>query len=102
MSAWKSAGPRGEPFEPSGTFAGTSAALEFAVTGLNVQNILVMGHGRCGGVQAFIEGLYAEEEKSSFIDRWMTLLHGAPVKLRNKQNDTSHRLDIERNGKASR
>ena len=65
------------PFDPGGTYAGTSAALEFAVTGLNVENILVMGHGRCGGVQAFIEGLYAEGEKSSFIDRWMTLLHGA-------------------------
>ena len=43
------------PFEPYGDYHGTSAALEFAVTGLEVETILVMGHARCGGVRAFLE-----------------------------------------------
>jgi len=65
------------PFEPHGDYHGTSAALEFAVTGLNVENIVVMGHGRCGGVQAFLQGLYEQPSGNSFINRWMSLLNPA-------------------------
>lgn len=65
------------PFEPDGDYHGTSAALEFAVTGLQVENILVMGHGRCGGVRAFLDGLYEGTSGYSFIDRWMSLLNPA-------------------------
>lgn len=65
------------PFEPNGDYHGTSAALEFAVTSLEVENILVMGHGRCGGIRAFLEGLYEKPSKRSFIDSWMSLLNPA-------------------------
>ncbi len=65
------------PFEPHGDYHGTSAALEFAVTGLAIENILVMGHGRCGGVQAFLDGLSQPTTKTGFIDRWMSLLNPA-------------------------
>jgi len=67
------------PFEPQGDYHGTSAALEFAVTGLNVSNILVLGHARCGGVRAFLDGLYGRAETPGFIDRWMSLLEPAYV-----------------------
>ncbi|EBU7498174.1 carbonate dehydratase, partial [Salmonella enterica subsp. enterica serovar Typhi] len=40
------------PYEPDGEFHATSAALEFAVQSLKVKNIVVMGHGRCGGIRA--------------------------------------------------
>jgi len=65
------------PFEPLGDYHGTSAALEFAVTGLEVETILVMGHARCGGVQAFLEGLYEHSSKRTFISSWMSLLNAA-------------------------
>jgi len=65
------------PFEPHGDYHGTSAALEFAVTGLEVENIVVMGHARCGGVRAYLDGLYEREGKRGFIQRWMSLLNGA-------------------------
>ncbi len=65
------------PFEPHGDYHGTSAALEFAVTGLKIENIVVMGHGRCGGVNAYLEGLYSATGKPGFIDKWLTLLHPA-------------------------
>ena len=65
------------PFEPHGDYHGTSAALEFAVTGLGVANILVLGHARCGGVRAFLDGLHGQAEAPGFIDRWLSLLEPA-------------------------
>ena len=67
------------PFEPHGDYHATSAALEFAVTGLKVEMILVMGHARCGGVRAFLDGLYERSAKRGFIDRWMSLLNAARI-----------------------
>ena len=40
------------PYETGGGQHGVSAALEFAVTALEVEHIVIMGHGGCGGVQA--------------------------------------------------
>ena len=40
------------PFEETGTYHGTSAAIEFAVRSLNVEIIVVLGHGMCGGISA--------------------------------------------------
>lgn len=61
------------PCEAAGTYHGTSAAVEFAVTGLRVSNIVVLGHGQCGGVAA---ALAAAENKpvGQFIGPWVGLL----------------------------
>lgn len=63
------------PFEPEGDYHATSAALEFAVGGLEVENIVVLGHARCGGVRAYLDGLYEGSPKRGFIERWMSLLN---------------------------
>src|ERR1044071_8317480 len=39
-------------FQPDGGQHGTSAGIEFAVNALEVANLVVMGHGRCGGIKA--------------------------------------------------
>jgi len=66
------------PFEPDGDHHGTSAAVEYAVSVLQVAHIVVLGHSRCGGVQGCIdmcEGRAPElEEMSSFVGRWMDIL----------------------------
>jgi carbonic anhydrase len=68
------------PYEVDGRYHGTSAAVEFAVTGLNVEMILVMGHGLCGGVAA---SLAAGEDRpvGRFIAPWVALLDGCRDEL---------------------
>ncbi len=39
-------------FQPDGGQHGTSAGIEFAVNALEVANLVVLGHGRCGGIRA--------------------------------------------------
>ena len=43
------------PYAPDGRHHSTSAALEFAVLQLGVRHIVIMGHGRCGGIRAITE-----------------------------------------------
>lgn len=62
------------PYEPDTALHATSAALEFAVQSLRVKDIVVLGHGRCGGINA---ALHPEAEPLSpgdFIGNWMKLL----------------------------
>jgi carbonic anhydrase len=63
------------PYAPDGEYHGTSAALEFAVMGLKVEHIVVMGHGRCGGIKAALAGGDAGPlSPGDFIGKWISLL----------------------------
>lgn len=62
------------PYTPDGEFHATSAALEFGVQNLKVQNIVVMGHGRCGGIRAVLAAGNEPLSPGDFIGKWMSLL----------------------------
>ena len=66
------------PFEPGGGRHGVSAALEFAITQLEIPRIVVMGHERCGGIQASLTGQFAHAPagEGGFIAQWMNVLEG--------------------------
>jgi carbonic anhydrase len=66
------------PYAPDAAYHGTSAAIEFGVRALRVPNIIVLGHGSCGGVQALLEG--APPSVSDFVGQWMTI--GEPARQR--------------------
>lgn len=42
-------------YEPGGGIQATSAALEYAILALDVPSVVVLGHGRCGGIAAALE-----------------------------------------------
>ena len=67
------------PFELGGGRHGVSAALEFAVTQLEVAEIIVLGHGQCGGVGAALsrEFEHAPPGEGGFIAHWIDLLDEA-------------------------
>ncbi|MFI0845100.1 carbonic anhydrase [Mesorhizobium sp. IMUNJ 23232] len=62
------------PYAPDGEFHSTSAALEFAVQILKVKNIVVIGHGRCGGIRAALSPAAEPLSPGDFIGKWMSLL----------------------------
>lgn len=65
------------PYAPSTGLHGTSTAIEFAVLGLKVETILVLGHARCGGVAAAMTGAPAG---SVFLEGWVHLLDEAKAR----------------------
>ncbi|MEQ1509003.1 MAG: carbonic anhydrase [Sphingopyxis sp.] len=67
------------PFEPTPGQHGVSAALEFAVQFLGVEDIIVLGHGLCGGCNAaFTQRMRgAEPGEGGFIAQWIAMLDDA-------------------------
>lgn len=62
------------PFEQNDTYHGTSAALEFGTRFLEVEHIIIIGHSRCGGIQALVEQNPAIfNDSKSFIAHWMDI-----------------------------
>jgi carbonic anhydrase len=88
------------PYETTAGFHGVSAALEFAVTQLEVGEILVMGHGLCGGCAAALTGQFDDvpHGEGHFIGDWVRMLDEARTKVRGRhqQLDRAAFLDMER------
>ena len=72
------------PYQPDDNHHGVSAALEFAVTQLQVREIVVMGHGYCGGCAAALTGQFdkAGHGEGHFIAHWISMLTPARDRIR--------------------
>ena len=84
------------PFETTPGLHGVSAAVEFAVQMLGVKQILVMGHGRCGGCKAALTQDYAEASPGNggFVANWINLLSDAREPVAEKHGTTGRKAEM--------
>lgn len=63
------------PYDADGGRHGVSAAIEFAVVNLKVENVIILGHRQCGGIRAL---LFPEESKAGgFVQEWVKVAEPA-------------------------
>jgi len=75
------------PSENDGSYHGTSAALEYAVNHLEVENIIIMGHASCGGIKALWED--DGSVQSQFIHSWVSIAKSAKEWVKDKLSTAS-------------
>ena len=83
------------PFETTPGHHGVSAALEFAVQVLKVKEILVLGHGMCGGCKAALtQELHGTlPGEGGFIANWIALLDDAREPVAQKYGTTGREAE---------
>ncbi len=87
------------PMEKEGTYHGTSAALEFAVLGLGVKHIIVLGHAHCGGIKLMMEP-QPYDSAFMFVPTWVSMLNAAHRRVRatmSKASDEARTRACEQN-----
>ncbi len=84
------------PFETTPGYHGVSAAIEYAVQMLEVKQIVVMGHGRCGGCQAALtQSMQAKSHgEGGFIANWVNLLEGASRTVAAKHGTSGRKAEL--------
>lgn len=66
------------PFSPSEDFHSTASAIEYAVSVLEVKNIIVCGHTKCGAIEAICEEHALNNPNLIHTKKWLTLGDHAP------------------------
>lgn len=83
------------PFEIAPGHHGVSAALEFAVQFLKVREIVVMGHGMCGGCRAALtqEMHGCEPGEGGFVANWIDMLDEVREPIARRYGTQSHEAE---------
>lgn len=75
----------------SSSYHGTSAAIEFAVTVLNVKNIIILGHASCGGINFLLQN---QNHNNGFINKWMSQVGNLAIGISNESKDDIKKLEL--------
>lgn len=75
------------PYEKGGGFHGVSAAIEFAVINLSVENIIILGHRQCGGIRALM--LNQQIQPHGFVEQWVRIAQDAKMRVLEKYKEES-------------
>ena len=85
------------PYETTPGYHGVSAAVEFAVNFLRVEQVVVMGHGMCGGCKAALSqdlrGASAGE--GGFVASWVSLLDETRAQVAAEHGTEGRKAEIE-------
>jgi len=88
------------PHNPDGHHHGTSAAVEYAIKGLKISQLIVLGHSSCGGVEGchdMCAGTAPElDKKSSFIGRWMDILRPGYEWVKDIEDEAARKRALEK------
>src|SRR5215470_14411642 len=79
------------PYSPDGLYHGVSAALEYGVAVLRVKHLVVLGHARCGGIQAFA----SNAPTGDFIGKWISLLAPAAASVQSEREEADYLTRLE-------
>lgn len=65
------------PYRNGAEMPGIRADIEFAVKGLNVEQIIILGHSSCGGIRALMDGEGVTGSQYEFIGAWVSIAKAA-------------------------
>jgi len=65
------------PYRNGAEMPGIRADIEFAVKGLNVEHIIILGHSGCGGIRALMDGEGVTRHNFEFIGNWVSIAQPA-------------------------
>lgn len=65
------------PYRDGAEMPGIRADIEFAIKGLNVEHVIILGHRSCGGIQALMEGEGVDKRQFEFIGNWVSIARRA-------------------------
>ena len=83
------------PYKSDNDFHGSSAAIEYAVSVLNVKDIIVCGHNHCGACAALYQDL-SNEPHLVHVRKWLELGYKAKMLTLNTIKDKSKKSEILR------
>jgi carbonic anhydrase len=64
------------PFDPDNNYHATASAIEYAVSILEVSDVIVCGHSHCGAIEALYKNIKETPENTHTI-KWLELGHKA-------------------------
>jgi carbonic anhydrase len=60
-------------YPPDARHHGTSSAIEYAVRGLGVEHVVILGHALCGGIQALVDGKGGAFADFDYLSTWTSI-----------------------------
>ncbi|KAM6594314.1 hypothetical protein CsatA_002017 [Cannabis sativa] len=70
-------------------YSGVGSIIEYAVKNLKVENILVIGHSRCGGIERLMSYPEDGSARFDFIDDWVSIAQAAKDKVKAEHSHLS-------------